>query len=148
MLHMIVIGATGLKCPPDVAETIQGALNERWPEWVHYAEDRETAFKMLDEWPDAVIAYAPGVFGDAACGAQISPKINTVEAQIIITTLGNPDELHGTDDPRQFLTAAHSILKVSFIVAADSPVGMDMLHLALNPPALDDGRHSLKEAAL
>jgi hypothetical protein len=110
---LIVIGATGGKCPDEVTEIVKNRLHERWPDHVLYADDREQAYEMIDKEDEPpILAYAPGVFGDAVAGAKMSPKIWTGEPQVILTTTGQPSEWHKTTDPRQFLEGAMLMLGV------------------------------------
>jgi hypothetical protein len=125
MLDLIVMGASGLNCPAHLAVTFHDRLEARWPGRVFFADDRVAAFNLLERMPRAVLAYAPGVFGLAASGQ--SPVIRTTEPQVILTALSEDDRVRtmeqpggvrektdapfvGTDDPRQFLTAALSVL--------------------------------------
>lgn len=125
MLDLIVMGASGHHCPAQLALTFHDRLESRWPGRVHFADDRVAAFNLLERMPRAVLAYAPGVFGLAASGQ--SPVIHTTEPQVILTALSEADRVRtieqpggvrevtdapfvGTDDPRQFLTAALSVL--------------------------------------
>lgn len=125
MLDLIVMGASGPNCPARLAITFHDRLEPRWPGRVHFGDDRAAAFRLLERMPRAVLAYAPGVFGAAASGQ--SPVIRTTEPQVILTALSEADRVRtmeqpdgtrevtdapfvGTDDPRQFLTAALSVL--------------------------------------
>jgi len=125
MLDLIVMGASGPQCPARLAIAFHDRLEPRWPGRVHFADDRPAAFNLLERMPRAVLAYAPGVFGLAASGQ--SPVIRTTEPQVILTALSDEDRARttedpngiryqtdapfvGTDDPRQFLTAALGVL--------------------------------------
>lgn len=156
MLHLIVMGATGAKCPPEISEVIQDALHTRWPEHVHFVETREGAFNLLQKrYPRAVLAYAPGVFAEAVGGSKLSPLINTTEAQLVITTRGKDnaprsqgfiaeggertdigplDQWDGTEDPRQHLVAAIAALGVNLALAIDSDAALDVLSVVLEQP--------------
>ena len=135
MRDLIVIGASGLKCPAQVQLDIADALQPRLGGRVKYADDRETAFRLLEMYPETaqpVVAYAPGVFGDAAAGGKLSPRLSTTEPQVILTSL-RPDEVRDavwdekdgvratadqpglvlTDDPRRYLEAALAMLRVN-----------------------------------
>lgn len=129
MRHLLVIGATGIKCPPVVTETIKNALY-RWPDYVHYAETREDAAKMLDTLGEGnfIVAYAPGVFGDAVAGKRLSPYLYTDEPQIVLTTSGYPRDWLETDDPRQHLESAMAALKVNQAFNVESSLALDLLH--------------------
>jgi hypothetical protein len=134
MLHLVVLGATGLKCPAPITEKITEAL-KRWGDRVHYADTREAAFDLIEkQHPDAVLAYAPGVFGDAAVGGKVSPRINLTEPQVIITVGGDPAKWHETDDPRQFLEAAWNVLpvRVALNVAVDTHLDILDAFLRIN----------------
>lgn len=126
MLQLVVMGATGLKCPPPVSKKIIEALT-RWGDRVHYADTREAAFDLIEKYPDAVLAYAPGVFGDAAVGGKVSPRINLTEPQVILTVGGDPARWHETDDPRQFLEAARNILPVQVALNVEVGTHLDIL---------------------
>lgn len=158
MLHLIVVGATGAKCPEPVSDVIQQGLHSRWPEHVHFVETREGAFKTLDRYPRAVLAYAPGVFGDAVVGGKVSPKIKTTEAQLVLTVAepfvkapevedptgaeraqqGPLDQWDGTDDPRQHLVGAVAALDVHLALAVDSEAALDVLGTVLNQSVLPE----------
>lgn len=158
MLHLIVVGATGPKCPTDVSEAIQNALHTRWPEHAHFVETREAAFALLENrYPRAVLAYAPGVFGDAVAGAKLSPLIKTTEAQLVITVAATKrvrtpeltpsngervsttplDKWDGTDDPRQHLVGAIAVLGVNLALAVDQEAALDVLATVLEQPGAD-----------
>lgn len=126
MLKLIVLGATGLKCPHVVNQKITLAL-KRWGERVLYADTRETAFELIEQNPDSLLAYAPGVFGDAAVGGKVSPRIKTVEPQVILTTGGDPKQWHETDDPRQFLEAAWNVLQANVALNVELGTHLDIL---------------------
>lgn len=133
MMDLIVIGASGLKCPAQVQVDITDALTRWYPTQTQYADDRETAFRLFEQNrnPEGVIiAYAPGVFGDAAGGAQISPRIVTGWPTVLLTALTleeattvvwpDKDGVRATadqpgfvreDDPRRFLNAAMAMLR-------------------------------------
>jgi hypothetical protein len=125
VLDLIVMGASGPQCPAHLALLFHDRLEPRWPGRVHFGDDRVAAFNLLERMPRAVLAYAPGVFGLAASGQ--SPVIRTTEPQVILTALAESDRARtverpdgvrvetdapfvGTDDPRQFLTAALGVL--------------------------------------
>lgn len=128
MRQLLVIGATGIKCPPSVTEVIKDALH-RWPDYVFYAETREDAAKMIDTLDEGfVVAYAPGVFGDAIAGKRLSPYLYTDEPQIVLTTSGYPRDWLGTDDPRQHLESAMAALKVNQVFSVQSETALDLLH--------------------
>jgi len=133
MRDLIVIGASGLKCPARVQVTIQDKLNAWVPSAVKYADDRETAFRLFEQSknPEGVImAYAPGVFGDAAAGERTSPRIVTGQPSVLLTALtleeatnitwqdkdgvtvtaDQPGYVRG-DDPRRYLAAAMAVLR-------------------------------------
>lgn len=147
MRDLIVIGASGEKCSARLQIEFADALGARFPGRVFYADDREVAFAMLEEprAGGAVLAYAPGVFGDAAAGGKLSPRIVTTEPQVILTAL-RPEELEthtwnlggilhtadrmklaSTDDPRQFLEAALAMLGVSVALNVLSETHLDVL---------------------
>lgn len=134
MRKLIVVGATGGKCPEAVSETIKNRLHERWPDHVLYADDREQAYELLNgDDRDAVLAYAPGVFGDAVSGEKVSPKIWTGEPQVILTTSGQPSNWHGTTDPRQFLEGAMLMLGVHTpAMNVELDTAMDVLGMILS----------------
>jgi len=150
MLDLIVIGASGLKCPAQVQLTIQDKLNTWFPSAVQYADDRETAFRLFEQSknPEGVImAYAPGVFGDAAGGDRTSPRIVTGWPTVLLTALtleeatniawedkdgvvvtaDQPGYVRG-DDPRRFLAAAMAVLRPD--VALNVQVEEHMVTLA------------------
>jgi hypothetical protein len=133
MMDLIVIGASGHKCPAQVQIDITDALTRWFPTGVHYADDRETAFRLFEQNknPEGVVmAYAPGVFGDAAGGAQTSPRIVTGWPTVVLTALtlaeatniswpekdgviataNQPGFVRG-DDPRRCFAAAMAILR-------------------------------------
>lgn len=133
MRDLIVIGASGLKCPAQVQLTIQDTLNTWFPGAVKYADDREAAFRLFEQSknPEGVIlAYAPGVFGDAAAGERTSPRIVTGWPTVLLTALtleeatviswegkdgvsltaDQPGYVR-SDDPRRFLAAAMAMLR-------------------------------------
>lgn len=133
MMDLIVIGASGLKCPAQVQVDITDVLTRWYPTQTQYADDRETAFRLFEENrnPEGVIiAYAPGVFGDAAGGAQISPRIVTGWPTVLLTALtldeaanitwAEKDGVTATadqssfvrgDDPRRYMVAAMAMLR-------------------------------------
>lgn len=135
MRKLIVIGATGGKCPEPVTQIIKDRLHERWPDHVLYADDREQAYKMLENVQEGecpVLAYAPGVFGDAVAGAKLSPKVWTGEPQVILTTDGQPSTWHGSTDPRQFLEAAMLMLGVNTpAMNVETDTALDVLGMIL-----------------
>lgn len=126
MLKLIVLGATGLKCPKVVREKIAEALT-RWGDRVLYADTREAAFDLAEANPDSVLAYAPGVFGDAAVGGKVSPRINLVEPQVILTVGSDFTARQQTDDPRQFLEAAWNVLPVNVALNVEMDTHLDIL---------------------
>lgn len=126
MLKLIVLGATGLKCPEVVNQKITSALT-RWGDRVLYADTRETAFDLIEAHPESLLAYAPGVFGDAAAGGKVSPRIKTVEPQVIITVGGDHTVWQETDDPRQFLEAAWNVLQANVALNLELETHLDIL---------------------
>lgn len=150
MLDLIVMGASGPNCPARLAITFHDRLVPRWPRRVHFADDRVAAFNLLERMPRAVLAYAPGVFGLAASGQ--SPVIRTTEPQVILTALSEQDRIRtleqadgvrevpdapfvGTDDPRQFLTAALSVLPALVTLNVLMDGHLDTLDTFLQTPA-------------
>jgi hypothetical protein len=138
MKDLIVIGASGHKCPAQVQTDIADALRHRFgTRNVIYADDREA---------QPVVAYAPGVFGDAAAGGQLSPRLATAEPQVILTSL-RPDEVRDavwdekdgiratadqpglvrTDDPRRYLEAALAMLRVNVALNVLIDTHLDVL---------------------
>lgn len=158
MLHLIVMGATGPKCPEDISEAIQNALYTRWPEHVHFVDTREAAYALLQKrYPRAVLAYAPGVFGEAVSGAKTSPLIRTTEPQLVITVAatkrgvvpeltpsdgvervdsGPLDQWDGSGDPRAHLVGAIAALGVNLALAVDNEAALDVLSTVLEQPVL------------
>lgn len=150
MLDLIVMGASGHNCPAHLAVLIHDRLEARWPGRVFFADDRAAAFNLLERMPRAVLAYAPGVFGLAASGQ--SPVIRTTEPQVILTALSDADRVRtmeepsgvrhqtdapfvGTDDPRQFLTAALSVLPALVTLNVLMDGHLDTLDTFLQTPA-------------
>jgi hypothetical protein len=150
MKDLIVIGASGLKCPAQVQTDIADALRHRFGDQnVFYADDRETAFRILEGYPgdfQPVIAYAPGVFGDAAAGGRLSPRLATAEPQVILTSLrlievrdavwdekdgvratADQPDLVRTDDPRRYLEAALAMLRVNVALNVLIDTHLDVL---------------------
>lgn len=128
MRPLIVIGVEHHGLDPKASEAIRDAMHMRWPEGVvHYAANRYEGFDMLEKLPGAVIAYAPGVFGDAVAGGTINPRIFTQDPQVVITTLGDPKDWQETTDPRQYVQAACVSLRVPHAVCVDTEPGMDFL---------------------
>jgi hypothetical protein len=133
MMDLIVIGASGQKCPAQVQVDIVDTLTRWYPNRVYYADDRETGFRMFEQNrnPEGVIvAYAPGVFGDAAGGSKTSPRIVTGWPTVLLTALtldeaksitwDEKDGVRATadapgfvrgDDPRRYLAAAMAVLR-------------------------------------
>lgn len=133
MRDLIVIGASGQKCPAQVQVDIADRLGTWFPGQVQYADDRETAFRLYEQNanPDGVIiGYAPGVFGDAAAGAQVSPRIVTGKPTVLLTALTLEEATNitwqdkdgvsltadqpgyvRTDDPRRYVAAAMAVLR-------------------------------------
>ena len=135
MRQLIIIGATGEKIAPELSELIKNRIHERWPDYVRYADTREEAYELLGEngGNTAVLAYAPGVFGDCVAGGKLSPKIWTGEPQVILTTTGRPEDLHQTDDPRQFVEAAMLMLGIHTpALNVENETSMDILDMILS----------------
>lgn len=136
MRTLIVIGATGQNCPTAVQTTIAKKL-AHLPD-VLYADDREVAFRHLQENPKAFVAYAPGCFGFAVTRADTHPdcpKIVSAQPQIALTVMEDgqePEEWHETDDPRQHLWGAALILRVSRVYNALNVAHMQRLDLLLD----------------
>jgi hypothetical protein len=134
MRKLIVLGVAHHALHPDATERIKDALHMRFPEHVEYPEDVAAAFELVDADPEAILAYAPGVFGDAAAGRKLSPKIATTTPQIMISTAGLPSDWHDTPDPRQFVDAAFQVLKPQACVSIDHERGLDYLAILLGAP--------------
>jgi hypothetical protein len=133
MRDLIVIGASGHKCPSRVQVDITEALTTWFPGNTFYADDRETAFRLFEEnrnTEGVIMAYAPGVFGDAAAGERTSPRIVTGWPTVILTALTLAEATHITwedkdgvrvtadapgfvrgDDPRRYFAAAMAVLR-------------------------------------
>jgi len=134
MRPLLVIGATGEKCPPVVTEIIKPRLAQYFGDHVYYADDREAAFAMLDSFNiPPVVAYAPGTFGTANDG-KLSPRIWTGEPQLVLTTAGHLDQYEGTDDPRQFVLVAAAVLRCHQIFPVESDTALEVLEDWLNAP--------------
>lgn len=119
MRTLIVIGATGGGSPAHVENAIAKALIP-WADQVQYADDRDTAFRLLNANSDAYIAYAPGCWGFAIVGGPASPHIVTADRpQFLITALEHDQwtgSFHETDDPRQHQVGAALILDAPYLV--------------------------------
>lgn len=133
MRDLIVIGASGQKCPAQVQLDIADKLDMWFPTRVQYADDREAAFRLYEQNSNpegVIIGYGPGVFGDAAAGAQVSPRIVTRKPTVLLTALTLEEatnitwqEKDGvtftadqpgyvrTDDPRRYVAAAMAMLR-------------------------------------
>jgi hypothetical protein len=133
MRDLIVIGASGQKCPAQVQIDITDKLAVWFPANVFYADDRETAFRLFEQNTNpegVIIAYAPGVFGDAAAGERTSPRIVTGKPTVLLTALTLEEATNITwadkdgvtvtadqpgyvrsDDPRRYLAAAMAVLR-------------------------------------
>jgi hypothetical protein len=124
MRPLLVIGATGRHCPPDAATAIREAIRpallraaaaEDIPGriTVFWEDNSVGALDILATVPHAVVAYAPGVFAPAVTRQPV--RVTTEGPQLILTTHGKPEDWYGTDDPRQFLEGARSVLRAPVV---------------------------------
>lgn len=124
MRPLIVVGATGRHCPPEVTDIIRKAIRPALLRaaamedfsgsiTVYWEDDSVGALDLLASIPHAVLAYAPGVFAAAVTRQPV--RVHTDGPQMLFTTAGEPKDWHGTDDPRQFVEGARAVLRAPVV---------------------------------